>query len=131
MPKNTMKASSSNNKITLSELEKYNGQNDNPIYVAYNGKVYDITDSKLWISGIHMQKHIAGCDLSSELEFAPHSEDVLKRFPVVGELAETEVIKTSSPNRYRKLYHLFHPHPVLVHYPIAGNMFALVFIIFI
>jgi predicted heme/steroid binding protein/uncharacterized membrane protein len=117
-------------KITLTEIERYNGQNGGPVYIGYKGKVYDVTNSKLWSNGIHMHKHIAGCDLSSELEFAPHSEKVLESFPVIGELDTPEALKINSLDFYRRLYHLFHPHPVLVHYPIAGIIFAVLFIIF-
>ena len=117
-------------KFTLTEIEDYNGQNGNPIYIAYKGKVYDVTKSKLWSNGIHMHKHISGCDLSSELQFAPHSEEVLESFPVIGELDTPETLKINSRDRYRRLYYRFHPHPVLVHYPIAGIVFAILFIIF-
>ncbi len=34
------------------ELAGFNGEkNGNPIYVAYDGKVYDVSQSKLWRKG--------------------------------------------------------------------------------
>ncbi len=33
------------------ELAKFNGENGNPTYFAYDGKVYDVSESKLWRKG--------------------------------------------------------------------------------
>jgi len=69
-----------------SELEKYNGQNGNPAYIAYNGKVYDVTSSDMWTNGEHMSAHYAGMDLTDEIDGAPHDDEVLEKFKIVGEL---------------------------------------------
>ena len=68
------------------ELAKYNGKNGAPAYIAYNGKVYDVSSSFLWRDGNHQVIHNAGVDLTDSLEQAPHSADLLKKFPVVGTL---------------------------------------------
>ena len=52
------------------ELNRYNGENGRPIYVAHDGKVYDVTESKLWRNGIHMKRHDAGCDLTTDFQAA-------------------------------------------------------------
>lgn len=70
--------------FTISELEKYNGKNGRRAYIAYKGKVYDVTDSFLWRNGIHQALHQAGKDLTKELRKAPHGEEFLKRFRIVG-----------------------------------------------
>jgi predicted heme/steroid binding protein len=74
--------------ITIKELEKYNGKNGKPAYVAYQGKVYDLSQSSLWSSGEHMGMHQAGKDITEEVELAPHGEVVLEREKVklVGKL---------------------------------------------
>ncbi len=74
--------------ITVKELEKYNGKNGNPAYVAYQGKVYDLSQSSLWSNGDHMGMHQAGKDITEEVELAPHGEEVLEREKVklVGKL---------------------------------------------
>jgi len=72
--------------FTKKELEKYNGVESKKIYVACEGKVYDLTRSFLWKDGKHQATHFAGEDLTGELEGAPHGTDFLKRFPVVGRL---------------------------------------------
>jgi len=70
--------------FTEEELAQCNGKNGNLAYVAYKGKVYDVTSSFLWKNGIHQVLHKAGVDLTDALEQAPHSGSVLEKFPVVG-----------------------------------------------
>jgi predicted heme/steroid binding protein len=55
-----------------------------PMYVAHKGKVYDLSNSSLWEGGEHQGMHVAGGDLTKEIVDAPHEDDVLERFPVVG-----------------------------------------------
>lgn len=72
--------------FTLEELAKYNGSNGTT-YVAYQGKVYDISGSNLWINGTHKKTHYAGKNLTEELDNdAPHGPEVFKDYPVVGTL---------------------------------------------
>ncbi len=67
------------------ELKKYDGSaQDNPIYFAYKGKVYDATSSPLFMDGMHFE-HYAGCDLTDYIADAPHDEEVLSELTVVGE----------------------------------------------
>lgn len=75
--------------FTKDELKKYNGT-EGPAYVAYGGKVYDVSQSFLWKKGIHQVVHHAGCDLTEALKKAPHSPDMLDKFPIVGELLDQE-----------------------------------------
>ncbi len=70
--------------FTDEELAKYNGKNGKPAYVAYKGKVYDVSASFLWKDGNHQVLHRAGMNLTDALEQAPHGGDVLEKFPVVG-----------------------------------------------
>ncbi len=74
--------------FTVKDLAKYNGKNGKPAYVAYKGNVYDVTNSFLWKDGRHQVLHNAGADLTAAIEQAPHSGDVLAKFPVVGVLQE-------------------------------------------
>jgi predicted heme/steroid binding protein len=76
-----------NKTFTKKELENFNGKDGKPAYVAYKGKVYDVTDSYQWIDGDHLG-HVAGQDLTEQMEIAPHSEEVMERMKVVGILAE-------------------------------------------
>ena len=74
--------------FTLEELAEFNGRDGKPAYVAYKGKVYDVTAGPTWMDGMHLDEHEAGQDLTEALEYAPHGEEVLLQMPVVGELAE-------------------------------------------
>jgi len=82
------------------ELARYNGKNGNPAYVAYKGKVYDVSASFLWKDGTHQVLHSAGVDLTDALEQAPHDGDLLGKFPVVGIVHGTSTSDT--PSRSRK-----------------------------
>ena len=75
-------------KVTRQELEENNGKNGKPAFIAYKGKVYDVTESAMWIDGEHMGIHQAGKDLTEELEMAPHREETLEKMKFVGELAQ-------------------------------------------
>ena len=75
-------------KIKRGELLKYNGDNGMPIYIAYNGNVYDVTSSFLWKEGRHQVLHKAGKDLTEELKHAPHGENLLMRVPLIGRLVD-------------------------------------------
>jgi predicted heme/steroid binding protein/uncharacterized membrane protein len=106
------------------ELQQYNGQDGQPIYIAHGGKVYDVTDSKLWRKGMHMKRHRAGSDLTPDIQAAPHSADVLERYPQVGILKKEEIPERDIPailaavlNKWPFLER--HPHPMTVHFPIA------------
>ncbi len=70
---------------TYSQLSLRNGQDKPEVWVAYQGKIYDVTESRLWKTGKHYQ-HWAGQDLTHELPNAPHTEEVFKKFKQIGVL---------------------------------------------
>lgn len=69
-----------------SQLALRNGQDKPEIWVAYQGYIYDVSQSRLWHRGMHYE-HWAGQDLTAELADAPHTEDVFSRFRVIGRLS--------------------------------------------
>lgn len=71
--------------FTIQELSTFDGKDGKPAYLAYKGKVYDVTDSPQWIDGDHIG-HSAGQDLTMEMEIAPHGEDVMEKMKIVGVL---------------------------------------------
>ncbi len=115
------------------ELEKYDGKDGRPIYIAYKGNVYDVTNSKLWKNGMHMKRHHAGEDLTADIQGAPHEPDVLERYPQVGTLKEEAI--ADEPEMPRFLARLLekqpflrrHPHPMTVHFPIVFTFSTSVF----
>lgn len=70
---------------TKNQLTLYNGQDKEDVWVAYKGKIYDVTKSRLWRNGKHYE-HWAGQDLTDELKDAPHLDTVFDKFECIGEL---------------------------------------------
>ncbi len=70
--------------FTIEELRFYDGQEGRPAYIAYRGKVYDVSTSYSWRNGEHYLVHKAGTDLTNDLQHAPHGTDLLENYPVVG-----------------------------------------------
>jgi predicted heme/steroid binding protein len=68
---------------TKSQLALRNGQDKPEIWVAFEGRIYDVSTSKLWRKGKHYE-HWAGQDLTDELKDAPHSQQVFEKFSVIG-----------------------------------------------
>jgi predicted heme/steroid binding protein len=69
--------------FTLQELALRNGQDHPQIWVAFQGIIYDVTESRLWKNGKHYE-HWAGQDLTPEMADAPHTERVFEKFKAVG-----------------------------------------------
>jgi predicted heme/steroid binding protein/uncharacterized membrane protein len=133
-------------KFSPEELAQFNGADGKPVYIAYQGRVYDVSDSGLWQGGEHMAGHLAGADLTGELPSAPHGEEVFQRYPQVGELlTNLEVSETAAAEvpgappagllaRLLRRFPLLrrHPHPMVVHFPIvfmiSTPVFALLYV---
>ncbi len=77
-------------KFTKQELAQHSGQNGTKSYIAYNGKVYDVSDSFHWKDGKHQVLHQAGEDLTEAFREAPHGEHLLERVPIIGEMLKNE-----------------------------------------
>ena len=107
----------------IAELEKFDGNNGRPVYVAHKGKVYDVSNSKLWKNGLHMKRHHAGHDLTVDIQGAPHEPDVLERYRQIG-ILKKEVVELEIPQSLALLLEKVpmlrrHPHPMTVHFPIV------------
>jgi predicted heme/steroid binding protein/uncharacterized membrane protein len=121
--------------ITTEELLSCNGKDGRPVYVAFQGKVYDVSKSPLWSSGIHMNRHSSGKDLTGEISAAPHGTEVFERHPQVG------ILKKGPPEELKHLPPVLqtllqkfpmaqrHPHPMIVHFPLAFLMGSSLFIL--
>ena len=119
--------------LTREQFSSFNGKDGKPAYVAFQGKIYDVTASRLWPKGLHMNRHASGRDLTSDFSAAPHGTEVLDRYPQVA------VLKKEPPEELKHLPAFLqdllqrfplarrHPHPMLVHFPIAFLMGASLF----
>ncbi len=74
--------------MTLQELAQFDGKEGRKAYVAMNGMIYDLTESKLWKNGNHEGAHQAGVDLTEAMESAPHVRSVIENFPAVGKVEQ-------------------------------------------
>lgn len=90
--------------LTLEELLLFDGKENSPAYIAFNGEIYDLSSSKLWKNGKHMGRHNAGMDLTDAIKLAPHKEEVLFKFPKVGKLVSSS---TTEKSRYISLFFFF------------------------
>jgi predicted heme/steroid binding protein len=72
--------------LTEQELARHNGIDGARAYIAYEGRIYDVTESWLWRRGRHGAAHHAGTDLTQAMAQAPHGADLLERCPQVGVL---------------------------------------------
>ena len=114
--------------ITSEDLMANNGKDGKPVYISFKGRVYDVSKSPLWSKGLHMNRHPSGSDLTGEISAAPHGTEVLERYPQVG------ILKKGAPEELKHLPSFLqtllqkvpmarrHPHPMLVHFPIAFLM---------
>jgi predicted heme/steroid binding protein/uncharacterized membrane protein len=121
--------------FTPEDLVSFNGKDGNPVYISAQGRVYDVSKSRLWSKGLHMNRHPPGKDLTGELSAAPHGPEVLERYPQVGVLKKgpSEELK-HLPTFLQTVLEKFpiakrHPHPVFVHFPIAFSIAASFFLL--
>jgi len=116
----------------LEEISRFNGENGQPVYIVHQGKVYDVTRSKMWKGGIHMRRHHAGRDLTTEFHAAPHGTEVLERYPQAGIITTVEAPERRMPGVLMRLLARYpmlkrHPHPMTVHFPIVFMLAATFF----
>lgn len=111
-----------------SELQQFNGKDGKPVYIAYEGKIYDVSKNEHWQNSRHMNSHSAGEDLTHALSGAPHGEEVLDRLKQVGILEDDIEYshRNNKKEKVRDLYRLLHPHPMLIHFPIGSIFLAMV-----
>jgi predicted heme/steroid binding protein len=100
-------------RFTLEDLSQYDGSEKRPAYIAYKGKIYDVSSSKLWVEGNHVRKHLAGNDLTEALKTAPHGEEKILPMPQVGEFISSET-KPQKPSHERVFYFMAYMNLVFV-----------------
>ena len=111
------------------ELATFDGCHGKPAYVAYKGKVYDVTGSKLWKNGIHVKRHKAGTDLSADMEAAPHDEHAFEGWKMVGHIHYQCKGKAKEMPIWARITLDSHSHPISVHFPQAFLAFSPLFLL--
>jgi predicted heme/steroid binding protein/uncharacterized membrane protein len=124
--------------IDLKDLGQFNGENGRPIYIVHQDRVFDVSGSKLWKNGLHMKRHHAGADLTTDIQAAPHGLEVLERYPQVAVLKKESLPERKIPDILSRLLKRFpmlrrHPHPMTIHFPIvfmfATTIFTLIYLL--
>jgi len=110
--------------ISPEELSAKDGKDGRPAWVSLQGKVYDVSGSKLWAGGTHMRRHQAGRVLDKEMSSAPHGTEVLDRVSRAGLLKEEKETKAQPENILERWTAAWpslrrHPHPASAHFPVA------------
>jgi predicted heme/steroid binding protein/uncharacterized membrane protein len=122
----------------LEELQQYDGKDGRPAYVVHQGRIIDVSQSALWKGGLHMRRHQAGNDLTTDIQAAPHGLEVLERYPQVGIVKKEKAMERKIPGALAWLLKTVpmlrrHPHPMTVHFPIvfmlSTSMFTILFLI--
>ena len=120
--------------IDREKLAQNNGKDGKPAHVAIEGEVYDVSESRLWKNGLHMNRHEAGQDLTQALNAAPHGREVLDEFPQKGILKADLEAQPPIPKWLANLLETYpflkrHPHPMVVHFPMAFFITASLFLL--
>ena len=124
--------------IDLKDLGQFNGENGRPVYIVHQDRVFDVSGSKLWKNGLHMRRHHAGADLTTDIQAAPHGLEVLERYPQVAVLKKKNLPERKIPDILSRLLKRFpmlrrHPHPMTIHFPIvfmfATTIFTLIYLL--
>jgi predicted heme/steroid binding protein/uncharacterized membrane protein len=120
------------NEFDMEEMARFDGKEGRPVYILHDGKVYDVTESKLWKGGAHMRRHQAGGDLTTEILAAPHGVEMLERYPQVGVVKTDKAPEIQIPEPLERIFKRYpmlrrHPHPMTVHFPIVFMLFTTLF----
>ncbi len=80
-------------------LSRFDGKEGRPAYIAFEGKVYDVTGLNLWGDGVHMKRHTSGSDLTPSLAKAPHGCEKIEALEVVGTYDASLKPRKTSPQK--------------------------------
>jgi predicted heme/steroid binding protein len=65
--------------FTLDELGNYDGKDGKPLYLIFKGKVYNLSENKLWVNAKHMGLRVFHEKPEETIKQASHAEEVLPR----------------------------------------------------
>jgi len=77
--------------LSLEQLSYYDGLQGRPAYIAYQNKIYDVTNASGWNQGSHEGMHLAGQDCTDFLQSAPHGTSVLNQLLIIGDLVSGDI----------------------------------------
>ncbi len=71
--------------LTIKELKNFNGKDGKKAFIAVDGVIYDVSNSKAWKNGMHKGKK-AGEDVSDVINKSPHGKSVLNNLEIIGKI---------------------------------------------
>ena len=98
--------------LTPDDLAGYDGKDGRPAWFAFEGKIYDATQSPLWKQGVHMGRHNAGSDLTEALSLAPHGPEKVTAMTAMGRLVAAG--PRTAPLHERVFYFMAHMNLTIV-----------------
>ncbi len=93
--------------VTLESLAAFDGKEGRKALVAVDGKLYDVSASRMWKEGVHMRKHGAGQDLTEALKGAPHGPEVMERMLAAGALTASASAAAPAADRGASAHRMF------------------------
>ncbi len=75
------------------------GSEDERNTVEYQGRLYDVSRSRMWTDGVHAGRHRVGEDLTAAMKDAPHGAEVLERIAELGPARQSGPEGRSGPPR--------------------------------
>lgn len=74
--------------FTLEEVVKYNGQDPTlPIYMVYDGLVYDVTGGKDFYGTGNAYNYLTGRDVTEEINSVGLGDTIKRKYPVIGKIS--------------------------------------------
>jgi predicted heme/steroid binding protein len=88
----TPPVSSQLKQFTLATLKAYNGKNGAKAYVAYSGKIYDVSNSAYFRNGVHTKDSsvVAGVDITTAMNNSAPSSHIARNY--MGTLPQVGVL---------------------------------------
>lgn len=76
--------------FSVEELKKYDGSNpDLPIYMGYEGNVYDVTPGKSFYEKGATYNYLTGRDATKELNEVGVGEIIVRKYKVIGKIQDS------------------------------------------
>ncbi len=118
--------------LSLEELAQKDGKEGRPVYIAYEGKIYDVSRSKSLENRHPHEAPFFRKGPHYRYGRAPHGPEVLQRYPQVGVIRRKNVSEIEQKTFLEPLFKKFpflrrHPHPMTVHFPIVFMLSAVFF----
>ena len=114
----------SKKKFNLKDLAQFDGTDDKPAYLAFEGRIIDVSTSQHWHHGHHMGSHQAGRGFDAGNPSRSPRTGNVREFPPGRRPCCRRESQRKIPPFLAWVFHRIpllrrHPHPMLVHFPMV------------